>query len=280
VTLDSAPRTMYIPCNNKLSTAAGILYSSHCRTPPKLISTHITGKVANLHVLTSLIDDELMAKMRADISLTTSFNFTLPKIKLFEFEDPQMEAAFRTLDQPQIPLSAVINQTLQDGIAYKSESDKLVHDLQALGLRLRSGFQWSDLTSWLSYPLNLPTNLCIIVLVVTTAYLLFRVHALASALVLLQRPQPVAMQSLTFEQELTEYLKQKQMITTAVPLIRLPFDFKFQVAREFHILDLFIFLTLIAMCLYYCWNKIRRHQRRHKMELVLEISNRTILKFL
>jgi hypothetical protein len=66
-----------------------------------------------------------MAKMRADISLTTSFNFTLPKIKLFEFEDPQMDAAFRILDQPQIPLSAVINQTLQDDLVYKTESDKL-----------------------------------------------------------------------------------------------------------------------------------------------------------
>jgi hypothetical protein len=83
------------------------------------------------------------------------------------------------------------------------------------------------------------------------------------------------MQSLNFEQQLTEYLKQKQMTTTAAPLIRLPFDFKFQIAREFHILDLFIFLTLIAMCLYFFWYRIRRHQRRHKMELVLEISYRT-----
>jgi hypothetical protein len=145
VIMDSASRSLYIPCNNKITTAAGVLYSSHCRVPPKATSTHITGSVANLHVLTSLID-ELMAKMRAHISLTTSFNFTLPKIKLFEFEDPQMDAAFRILDQPQIPLSAVINQILQDGIVYKSESDKLVHDLQALYLRLRSGFQWSDLT--------------------------------------------------------------------------------------------------------------------------------------
>jgi hypothetical protein len=130
--------------------------------------------------------------MKADISLTSSFNFTLPKIKLFEFEDPQMEEAFRSLDQPQIPLSAVINQTLQDGLVYRSEGDKIAHDLQALGLRLRSRFQWSDLTSWLSYPLNLPTNLCIILLFIAIGYLFFRVHALASALVLLQRPQPVA----------------------------------------------------------------------------------------
>jgi hypothetical protein len=135
VILDSAPRSLYIPCNNNITSAAGVLYSSHCRVLPKATSIHITGSVANLHVLTCLIDDELMTKMRADISLTTSFNFALPKIELFEFEDPQMEAAFRTLDQPQIPLSAVINQTLQDGIVYKSESDKLVHDLQALGLR-------------------------------------------------------------------------------------------------------------------------------------------------
>jgi hypothetical protein len=230
--------------------------------------------VANLHVLTSLIDDELLAKMRADISLTTSFNFTLPKIKLFEFEDPQMDAAFRILDQPQIPLSAVINQTLQDGIVYKSESDKLVHDLQALGLRLRAGFQWADLTNWLAYPLNLPTNLCILILFGISAYLGYRVHTLASALILLQRPQPVAMQSLTFEQQLTEFLRQKQFTTTAAPLIKFPFDFKFQVAREFHIFEFFIFLILLTMCLYFIWCKIRRHHRRHQLELVLEISNR------
>jgi hypothetical protein len=88
-------------------------------------------------------------------------------------------------------------------------------------------------------------------LFVATAYFLFRVHALASALVLLQRPQPVALQSLTFEQQLTEYLRPKQMTTPAALLIRLPFDFKFQVAREFHIFELFIFLTLLAMCLYF-----------------------------
>jgi hypothetical protein len=274
VILNSAPRSTYIPCNNKITTAAGILYSSHCRVPPKFNSTYITGRVANLHVLTSLIDDELMAKMRADISLTTSLNFTLPKIKLFEFEDPQMDAAFRTLDQPQIPLSAVINQTLQDGIVYKTESDKLVHDLQALGLRLRSGFQWGDLTSWLAYPVNLPTNLCILTLFCISGYLGYRVHTLASALVLLQRPQPVAMQSLTFEQQLNEYLKQKQITTTTAPLIKFPFDFKFQVARDFHVFEFFIFLILLIMCLYFIWCKIRRHQSRHQLELVLEISNR------
>jgi hypothetical protein len=146
VTLDSAPKSLYVHCNHKITTAAGLLYSSHCRLQPKLTSTHITGNVANLHVLTSLIDDELMAKMKADISQTSSFNFTLPKIELFEFEDPQMEKAFRTLNQPQILLSAVINQTLQDGLVHRSESDKIAHDLQALGFRLRSGFQWSDLT--------------------------------------------------------------------------------------------------------------------------------------
>jgi hypothetical protein len=105
VTLDSAPKSMYVPCNHKITTAAGILYSSHCRSQLKLTTTHITGNVVNLHVLTSLIDDELMAKMKADISLTSSLNFTLPKIKLFEFEDPQTAKAFRSLDQPQIPLS-------------------------------------------------------------------------------------------------------------------------------------------------------------------------------
>jgi hypothetical protein len=108
-----------------------------------------------------------------------------------------------------------------------------------------------------------------------TAYLGFRVHTLASALVLLQRPQPVAMQSLTFEQQLAEYLRQKQFSTTAAPLIKFPFDFKFQVAREIHIFEFFIFLILIAMCVYSIWCKIRRHHRRHQMELVLEISNRT-----
>jgi hypothetical protein len=55
-----------------------------------------------------------------------------------------------------------------------------------------------------------------------------------------------SMQSLTFEQQLTEYLKQKQMTTTAAPLIRFPFDFKFQVAREFHILD-FGFVHLLNL---------------------------------
>jgi hypothetical protein len=97
VTLDSAPKSMYVPCNHKITTAAGTLYSSHCRSQPKLTTTHITGNVANLHYLTSLIDDEFMAKVKADVSLTSSVNFTLPKIKLFEFEDPRWRRHFAHL---------------------------------------------------------------------------------------------------------------------------------------------------------------------------------------
>jgi hypothetical protein len=172
--------------------------------------THITGYVTNLHAMTPFLDKDLISKLSAEYSFATSINFSFPKIKFFENEDPTIRAAFRTLETPQISLDSVINQTLQDGVVFKSESDKIIYDLQKLGLQLQSQFSWSALTSWIVNPFTLPTNLCILALLIAVVYLFFRVRSLAAMIIMLQQVRPVEVQSISFQNSWKAFLKQKQ----------------------------------------------------------------------
>jgi hypothetical protein len=98
--------------------------------------------------LIRFLDRDLINKLSAEYSFATSVNFSFPKIKIFEQnEDPALSAAFKKLETPKIRLDAVIIQTLEDGIIFKLESDKIIDDLHNLGLKLQSQFSWSSLTS-------------------------------------------------------------------------------------------------------------------------------------
>jgi hypothetical protein len=264
-------------CNTKISTTVGIFYMAPCKNlRQQQQETHITGYVTNLHALTPFLDRDLINKLSAEYSFATSVNFSFPKIKIFEQnEDPTLSAAFKTLETPQIRLDAVINQTLEDGIIFKSESDKIIYDLQKLGLQLQSQFSWSSLTSWITNPFSLPTNLCIIVMLAAIVYLFFRVRSLAAMIIMLQQVRPVEVQTISFQQQLEEFLRQKQeKITTPTTFFNIPFKYEPQVSRDFHVLDLFILLTIIAICLYLLWRNFRRRQQAHTFEIVLEIVNR------
>jgi hypothetical protein len=215
-------------------------------------------------------------KLSAEYSFATTVDFTFPKIKIFEQNEyPKLTAAFKTLETPQIRLDAVINQTLEDGIIFKSESDKIVYDLQNLGLKLQSQFSWSGLASWITNPFSFPTNLCIIVMIAAIIYLFIRVRSLVATIVLLQRVQPVQVQTFSFQQEVEEFVRQKQIRTiTAMPFFNLHFKYEHKVSNDFHVLDLLILLTIISICFYLLWRNFRRRQREHTFEIVLEEINR------
>jgi hypothetical protein len=241
----------------------------------KVNQTHITGYVTNLHAMTPFLDRDLISKLSAEYSFATSINFSFQKIKFFENEDPAHRAAFRTLETPQISLDSVINQTLQDGVVFKSESDKIIYDLQKLGLQLQSQFSWSTLTSWIINPFSLPTNLCILVLLIAVVYLFFRVRSLAAMIIMLQQVRPVEVQSIAFQRQLEEFLKQKtEKTSTPATYFNIPLQYEPQISRDFHVLDLFILLTIITICLYLLWHNFRRRQQAHTIEIVLEILNR------
>ena len=111
---------------------------------------------------------------------------------------------------------------------------------------------------------------------VAIAYLYFRMNALAATILLLQRPTPVELQStstLPFEHKLREYFQQLQTTTPAAPM-KFIIDYKPEISQEFHVLDFFIFISIIAICLYVIWNNFRRKQRQHTFELVLEVINK------
>jgi hypothetical protein len=160
--------------------------------------------------LTPFLDRGLIGKLSAEYSFATSVNFSFPKIKIFEQnEDPTLSAAFKTLESPHISLDSVINQTLQDGIVFKSESDKIIYDLQTLGLQLQSHFSWSSVTAWITNPFSLPTNLCIIAMLIAIVYLFFRVRSLAAMIIMLQQVRPVQVQTISFQRELEEFLERE-----------------------------------------------------------------------
>jgi hypothetical protein len=94
-------------------------------------------------------------------------------------------------------------------------------------------------------------------------------------IVLLQQVRPVEVQTISFQQQLEEYLRQKQeKISTPMTFFNIPFKYEPQVTRDFPVLDLIILLTIIAICLYLLWRNFRRRQQAHTFEIVLEIVNR------
>jgi ABC-type transport system involved in multi-copper enzyme maturation permease subunit len=146
----------------------------------------------------------------------------------------------------------MINKTIENERIHSSAAAKVSHELRAYGVNLRSGFQFPNLFSWLSSPFNLPHNFLLILLAIATAYLFYCVRALGTALMLLQRPQMVAAQTLSIEEQLEQFLKNRQTTTTSRPLISLP-DYRPTISPDFHIIQLFIFLALLAIFAYFLW---------------------------
>jgi hypothetical protein len=94
-------------------------------------------------------------------------------------------------------------------------------------------------------------------------------------IIMLQQVRPVAVQTISFQRQLEEFLRQKsEKISTPTTFFNIPFKYEPQVSRDFHVLDLFILLTIIAICLYLLWRNFRRRQQAHTFEIVLEIVNR------
>jgi hypothetical protein len=165
--LDGTTKVMQFPCNQKLVTEAGIFYTSHCRSD-QATETQVLASVQNFHVLTAMIDDELLKKMEQKVSLAEvlDLNFSNPDIQIQE--DPSLQAAFKTLHQVSLPLEEVINKTLENDRIYSSAAAKLSHELRNYGVNLRAGFQFPNLFSWISSPFNLPTNFLVILLAIAT----------------------------------------------------------------------------------------------------------------
>jgi hypothetical protein len=270
--LDGTTKVMQFPCNQKLVTEAGIFYTSHCHSD-QATETQVVASVQNFHVLTAMIDDELLKKMEQKVSLAEvlDLNFTNPNIQIQE--DPSLQAAFKTLHQVSLPLEEVINKTLENDRIYSSAAAKLSHELRNYGVNLRAGFQFPNLFSWISSPFNLPTNFLIILLAIATGYLFYRVRALGTALMLLQRPQVVAAQTVSLEDQLEQFLKNRLTTTTARPFINLP-DYRPIISPDYHVVQIFIFLTLLAIFAYFLWRKIWARRHAHETQLVLELSNR------
>jgi hypothetical protein len=108
---------------------------------------------------------------------------------------------------------------LENEKIYALAAVKLSRDLSVYGVNLRSGFQFPDLFSRVASPFNLPTNFLTILLVTATAYLFYRVRALNVAFLLLQRPPAIEAQTLSIENQLEQFFKNRQTTTTRRPFI-------------------------------------------------------------
>jgi hypothetical protein len=113
-------------------------------------------------------------------------------------------------------------------------------------------------------------------MIAAIVYLFIRLRSLAATIVLLQCVQPVQVQTLSFQQELEEFVRQKQIrTTTTMSFFNLPFKYEPKVSNDFHVLDLLILLTIISICFYLLWwRNFRRRQREPTFEIVSEVINR------
>ena len=260
-----------VPCNHKIETPHGILFTpaTQCEQARSNNETVLEGHLANLHLLSAFLSDELINKLSSDFSLKNPLNWTLPALEVYRpDEEAAIAKADRILDSPQIDIQKVINDTMRDSIIFKSESDRLSYEIKQITTRdWSSSFNFSSLTSWIKNPFAIGTNFILILLIVGLAFIYYKVYALSMAILMLQRLVPT--QSLTLEEELHNFLNQRQTtLSTVTPLVYRP-----QVSQEYHILDVIIIILFIAFWLYLAWKVFKARQNCHTVTVYLEIGN-------
>lgn len=107
-------------------------YTSFCHALHLANAATSVAHTTNLHVLTPVLPAHLLSEFSAATTFEMPPNFTLPEIQVFKQNDHQLRHAFIDLNTAQINLTAIINNTLNNGFVYRSRSDKLSHDLAIL----------------------------------------------------------------------------------------------------------------------------------------------------
>jgi hypothetical protein len=85
------------------------------------------------------------------------------------------------LEKPNIDLARAINDTLTDGLVFKTRSDKLMYLFQQQKEAWNSEINLAGLFSWLKNPFQFGNTFIIIILVLAVIYLYFRMNTIGGS---------------------------------------------------------------------------------------------------
>jgi hypothetical protein len=171
-----------------------------------------------------------MAQLSAEYIFQTPLNLSLPRMVIYQKgEDEDIDI----LEKPNIDLARAINDTLTDGLVFKTLSDKLMYLLEQQKEAWHSEMYLAGLFSWLKNPFQFGSTFVIIILVLAVIYLYFRMNTMGGALVLLQQAAPqVQAQTPSLRQQLENHFKAKSLspITNSTPWV---FEYSPQISNDF-----------------------------------------------
>jgi hypothetical protein len=128
-----------------------------------------------LHLIAPLVNDDLLAQLSAEYTFHSPLNLSLPQMVIYQKGE---EEDIDILEKPNIDLARAINDTLTDGLVFKTRSDKLMYLLQQQKEAWNSEINFAGLFSWLKNPFQFGNTFIIIILVLAVIYLYFRMNTM------------------------------------------------------------------------------------------------------
>jgi hypothetical protein len=257
-----------VPCGVKIQADKYTLFIPSCAESESSRETVSVSHLANLHLIAPLVNEDLLAQLSAEYTFHSPLNLSLPQMVIYQKGE---EEDIDILEKPNIDLARAINDTLTDGLVFKTRSDKLMYLLQQQKEAWNSEINFAGLFSWLKNPFQFGNTFIIIILVLAVIYLYFRMNTMGGALVLLQQAAPqVQAQTPSLRQQLENHFKPKSLspITNSTPWV---FEYSPQISSDFHVLDLLILLLMIATVSYALWTIIKKKRYQDKMQIFMDL---------
>jgi hypothetical protein len=116
-----------VPCGVKIQADKYTLFIPSCAESESSRDTVSVSHLANLHLIAPLVNDDLMAQLSAEYIFRKPLNLSLPCMVFYQKgEDEHIDI----LEKLNIDFARAINDTLTDGLVFKTRCDKLMYLLK------------------------------------------------------------------------------------------------------------------------------------------------------
>jgi hypothetical protein len=258
-----------VPCGSRIQAGAQMTLIPLCPVVLEWQKSQPPAHILNLQVLGPLLDASLLRELSTEFTFNNPINVTLPNVTVFQPQnDQKLSDAFRTLGMQTIHLTTAINQSLEKGIIFQSSADHIVYKISQEGFAYSVAAGWESFKNFFTNPFQIFTKLDMLLQWVALAYLFYRVRILGAALAV----RHIAAQTLkeandVHARKLEDFI---QRLNT-VPQTSSTFDYKPQLSEQYHVVDILIFLTLVAIGLYLVSQFTANHLRRNTMQIFAHI---------
>ena len=268
-----------VPCGSIIRSQHHMINIPDCPQQFNNNDNSTTYFIHNLHIIGQLLDTEILDRISASFTTEIEQNFTIPPI---DFRDPiRLKDAFKIMDINKHDLASILNHTLQNGLIFDSPADHVIHIMQnteafytippdtfTINWQAIQDFFLSPLFSMAFKALNILEAAAIIYLYLKLNRIMGMVAALNGA------PQAIAQSVTPNMQELIhKHLAAKMETTTQYTSTSSNFNYTPLIAREYHPLDFFILIVLIAILAYIAARFARNKKRQNALQLYIDLTS-------